>query len=356
MTRITFVIGEFEMGTPAQQLLDRFLLGYPRDGEFHLPTERQIAVYLSNTTTSPDLDRRVRDHGLTRSNDLAAALTGASGIVVVPGTVGEAGDQLIRRVLENAPAGAACFVHGVLGRTGAEARRHAELATSKKLKLLAGTSVGVTWRLPEVELTPGAAVSEALIVVQGSSPEAELEGLDGLLPVIAHRRGGEAGVQSVHFVAGDALWRAGHDGAWSWKLLASALSRSDSPQGDSVKDGRTQDLVGLGLVPKLARAPRGWMIEHRDRMRSAVLVLDGVVADYNFAVQLVDGPIVSAQLFRPPKPARHQFSRLAAVMEDFLLGSRVPWPVERSVLEAGLLEALVSSTTRPGVRCETPDL
>ena len=135
---------------------------------------------------------------------------------------------------------------------------------------------------------------------------------------------------------------------------ASALSRSHSPQGDPVVDGRTQDLVGLGLVPKLARHPRGWRLEHRDGLHSTILVLDGVVADFNFAVRARDGSIVSAQLYRAPAPAEQHFSRLTAVLEDFFRTGKAPWPVERNLLIAGLLEAFSRPASRSGKVVPTP--
>jgi len=169
-----------------------------------------------------------------------------------------------------------------------------------------------------------------------------------LLPVIERRRGGESGVRSIRFLEGKELWKAGDKGNWSWPLLAAALSRSHSPQGDPVLDGRTQDLVGLGLVPKLARNPRGWLLEHQDGLRSTILVLDGVVADFNFAVRAQDGSIVSAQLFRAPAPAEQHFSRLAAVLEDFFRTSKAPWSIERNLLVAGLLERFGQPSSRTG--------
>jgi hypothetical protein len=163
-------------------------------------------------------------------------------------------------------------------------------------------------------------------------------------------------VRSVQFLEGKSLWRAGDKGLWSWPLLAAAISRSNTPQGDPVLDGRTQDLVGLGLVPKLARNPRGWLLEHSDGLRTALLVLDGVVADFNFAVRAQDGTVVSAQLFRAPPPAEQHFSRLTAVMEDFFCGGQAPWLVERNLLIAGLLETFGKPSSRTGRRVETPEL
>jgi hypothetical protein len=211
------------------------------------------------------------------------------------------------------------------------------LATSRKLPLLAGSAIAVTWRLPEADIPSGLWLKEALVVVQGRFPQAELDALEALLPLVETRVGGESGLRKVRFLEGAGFWEAGRQGRWSWPLLAAAISRSDSPQGDAVLDGRTQDIVGLGLVPKLAREPRGWVLEHADGLRSSILVLDGVVADYNFAVQASNGQVLSAQLYRPPPPAQHEFSRLAEVIEDFFRTAKAPWTLRRSLLVAELL-------------------
>ena len=80
------------------------------------------------------------------------------------------------------------------------------------------------------------------------------------------------------------------------------------------------------------------MLEHRDGLSSALLVLDGVVADFNFAVRAKEGGIISAQVYRPPAPAEHHYSRLAAMLEGYFQTGIPPWPVEQNVLAAELLE------------------
>ena len=69
-----------------------------------------------------------------------------------------------------------------------------------------------------------------------------------------------------------------------------------------------------------------------------IAVVDGAVADYNLAVQTRAGGIVSAQVYRPPAPAEHHYSRLAAMLEGYFLTGVPPWPVEQNVLAAELLE------------------
>jgi hypothetical protein len=369
LRKAAFLLEEFTTPSPAQQLLDRFLVGCPKDGAMHKPPCETVAAHVMLSLIESDFDKRAADFGLVIAPTVERAVENADAVVIVsrkPGAV--ANERFLQIALEYAPVESACFVHGALANTLGRARDLLSLARSRQVVLLAGTPLCVTWRLPEVDLPRSTSLAEALIVVQldalstQASPPApsatlsgaELHALEGLLPVIERRHGGESGVRSVRFLEGKELWRAGDKGLWSWPLLASALSRSHSPQGDALLDGRTQDLVGLGLVPKLARNPRGWLLEHRDGLRTAILVLDGVVADFNFAVRAQNGAVVSAQLFRAPPPAEHHFSRLAAAMEDFFHTGHVAWPVERNLLIAGLLETFAKPASRSGQQVETP--
>lgn len=356
LRQIAFVLEDFALQTPAQQLLDRFLLGYRCDGGFHKVEAIKVVAHLAGGANE-ELARRVAELGLTHANDVAAAVRDADAIVIVPragSTVPAEGN--VTAVLTHAKRGASCFVFGALAMSLGAARTLATLATARQVTLVSSTALPVTWRLPQVDLPANAPVDEALIVVQGPSPLAESHALDGLLPLLERRAGGERGVRQVKFLANRELWRAGDRREWSWPLLSAALSRSDSPQGDTILDGRTQDLVGLGLVPKLATNPRGWLLEHTDGLRISLLVLDGVVADFNFAVRLADGSNLSAQLFRAPVPAQEHYSQLAAVLEDFFRTGIPPWPVSRSLLTAGLLDACRQSAAQPGVWLRTPEL
>lgn len=360
--QIAFILEDFALHSPAQQLLDRFLLGYRRDGGFHKLDGVRISVARAGDLQSPSapsdlLQARAATANLHLAPDLPSALREADALIVVSSANSVAPrESTMTAALTNAQRGAACFVFGSAATSLATARMLSTLAAARQLTLSSGTALPVTWRLPQVDLPANARVDEALIVVQGASPLAELHALEGILPVLARRVGGERGVRQVKFLAGRELFRAADRREWSWPLLSAALSRSDSPQGDAIKDGRTQDLVGLGLVPKLATNPRGWLLEHTDGVRTALLVLDGVVADFNFAVRLADGSEISAQLFRAPAPGHEHFSQLAAKLEDFFRTGEPPWPASRSLLTAGLLAACRQTAAQPGVWLRTPEL
>ena len=91
--------------------------------------------------------------------------------------------------------------------------------------------------------------------------------------MVERRKGGESGVSAVQMIEGDAVWKAGEDGRYSKELLTAALSRSDTPQGQTIVDGRTQDLVAKGELPKLVKAPSAYFIEYRDGLKATLLML-----------------------------------------------------------------------------------
>jgi hypothetical protein len=345
LRKIAFVLEDFIVGAPSQQLLDRFLIGYARDGEFRRIPDLQIAVWLApapeNSSASfeaaTSLAIRERDLKLVQAHTLESVLQDADAVVVVASVERVCvSEELLKKILEQAPLGIPCFVHGCLATTFAAAWRLTTATGKQKIILTSGTSVATTFRLPDIELSHDTPLAEALIVVQGPQPMAELWAIDGLAPIIAQWQGSETFPLSVHRFDGRGIWRAGDKSRWP--LLAAAISRSNTVQGDPVKDGRTQDIIGLNLAKKLAREPRGWIIEHANGLRSTILVLDGVVADFNFAVRSRDGAITSAQLYRPPAPNRAEFDRLVAVLEGFFVTRKAPWPIERSLLVSQFME------------------
>src|SRR4030095_890788 len=103
--------------------------------------------------------------------------------------------------------------------------------------------------------------------------------LEAMQCMVERRKGGETGVKAVQMIEGDAVWKAGDEGRWSKKLLIAALSRSDTPQGLTIEDGRTQDLVGSGELRKLVKNPAAYFIEYRDRLRATLLMLTEAVKD-----------------------------------------------------------------------------
>ena len=169
--------------------------------------------------------------------------------------------------------------------------------------VLAGSSLPVTWRLPDVELPLECKIEEALMVGVGGSDPMDYHALEAMQCMVERRKGGETGVAAVQLIDGDAVWKAGEAGRWSMELLAAALSRSDTPCGLTDEDGRTQDIIGNGEIYRLVENPSAYFIEYNDGLKATLLMLNGAVRDYCFAAQLKDEPVpVSTQFFLTPTP------------------------------------------------------
>jgi hypothetical protein len=329
--KIAFLAPSFAAGSPAQHLLDRCLAGYPHDGAFR-PRMAPAITAFAPQGASDELLRRSRDLGLALAPDLAGALTGADAALVAwPGSGHAADITLLEAVLRQLPADAPCFVHGLVATHREDATRLIDLAASRKVRLFAATSLATAPRLPQVELRPGTAVAESLVVVQGADADALLDGTEALHPDLERARVIFDLPLVIRAFQGEAVWAAAQRGQWSMELLGAALSRSNTPQGDAVTDGRTQDLLENGLHRTLARNPRAWLTVHPDGSRSAILALDGVVTDVNFALRTRKGAILSTQVFRPPAPNRAEFHPLAAAIDDFFNDRDIPWSDRRAL-------------------------
>src|SRR5437867_110389 len=137
LRKIAFLIEEFVTPSPAQQLLDRFLVGYPRDGEWRRLTDVEVSVYIT-VTSERRFGTRHEDFGLRVEPTAEQAVTNADAVVIVsrrPGAV--ANEGFVKLALEQAPEGSACFVYGAMANGIAAARQFSELAKSRRIALLA---------------------------------------------------------------------------------------------------------------------------------------------------------------------------------------------------------------------------
>jgi hypothetical protein len=135
------------------------------------------------------------------------------------------------------------------------------------------------------------------------------------------------------------------------------LSRADSLQGLTVKDGRTQNLVAGGAIRNLARHPAAYFIDYADGSRATLLMLDGALNDYNFAARVkgMNEP-VSCQFLLPAPPNVAYSTCLMHQVESMLETGKAPYPVERTLLTSGILESCLDSRRQDHRRVDTPHL
>lgn len=374
--RIAVVASIYKHLSHAQHFADRFMVGYPREGEWHMPSTRVVSLYVDQRPEGDQSADRAREFGFRVYPTIPEALRCGSDQLAVDAVLiiaehgeyprNEKGQKLYPRydffkqcVQVFTADGRAVPVYNDkhLSYSFDKAREMLDDARRLGFPVLAGSSVPVTWRLPDLELPLGCEIEEAVMIGRGGSDSHDFHALEGMQCMVERRRGGETGVKSVQLLAGDPVWKALEDGRWSYDLLESALSRSDSPMGLTEEDGRTQDLLGNGELPRLVDKPTAYLIEYNDGLKATLLMLNGGVRDFNFAARLKgQTEPVSCQFFLTPTPNVTYSACLVARIEDMIMTGAAPFPAERTLLVGGMLESCLESRLRGCELLETPHL
>jgi hypothetical protein len=400
-----------------QVLADRFLVGYPYEGEWRMPEVQVVSVYvdqfareaqaapspyqlaMTGTKLAPSNSAKGiagglgRDQHISEKSESTSDLSKARGQQFgfrlcsnIPEALRCGGDRIAVdavlaiveqddypsnskgqallpnydffeqcvQVFEDEGHAVPYFNHKQLSYSFDQAQTMVKTANRLRFPLLAGSSMPVTWRLPDVDIPLGAEVQE--VVMAGAGDGMEWDALEALQCLLERRKGGETGVKAVQLLEGDDVWAAGNAGRWSKDLLSSALSRSDTPLGLTVLDGRMQDLVASGVLPQLVKNPAAYCIEYVDGTRAALLMLDGGIMDFNISARVAGHGLVSTQFFLPPPPNNTDSAPLAAKIEDMFRSGSAPCPVERALLTTGVWEACLTSRHKLNQRLETPHL
>lgn len=236
-------------------------------------------------------------------------------------------------------------------------------AKALNVPLMAGSSLPVTWRLPELEIPLGRPMREVVVASRGNLEIFGFHALETLQCMAERRdlRGKPQGVAAVSCLEGDAVWEAGDQGVWSWELLNHALGRSHTVNpGDIRRNTREFAPPSVRDVETMLGHPVAFVVEYVDGLRATALILNGHVNDTTVAVRTTDSSgretIVSTLTYLPAPPGASFFNPLVLRIEDFLKAGQPPYPVERTLLTGGALDAALESRIRNHARVETPGL
>ncbi len=373
--RIAVITTVYRYLSHAQHEADRILVGYPHRGEWHHPDMKIVSLYVDQKPENDLSAARALEFGFKVYPTIAEALRCGGDRLAVDAVmiIAEHGDyprnekgqilypryEFFRQcveVFEKDGKAVPVFNDKHLSYSFEKAKWMVD--TSKRLgfPMLAGSSLPVTWRLPDIEVPLGCEIEDALMVGEGGSDAMDFHALEALQCMVERRRTGESGVKAVQLLEADAVWKAGDDGRWSKELLTAALSRSDTPLGLTVKDGRTQDLVHNGELFKLAESPWAYFIEYADGLHATLLMLDGALRDFNFAARVKGHGLVSNQFLLTPEPNVTYSACLISKVEQMFTTGEAPYAVERTLLTSGVLESCLTSRVQGHQRLETPHL
>src|SRR2546426_3088383 len=363
----------------SQHIVDRFLEGYGWNGTHHHPAMDLISIYIDQIGANDVSKSRLQQFpNMKLYPSIAEALTLGGSSLAVDGVilVGEHGRyprnekgqtmypryeffQEIVKVFKDSGRSVPVFNDKHLSWKWEWAKEMYDTSRRMGFPFMAGSSLPVTWRTPSLEMPLGSRVREAMCVCHGGVDSYDFHGLETIQCMVERRRGGESGVKWLQAYRGDKFWQAHQEGVWPKDLMEAALCRSHTLRPS--REGFNHNFPSEDDMRRLVRNPVAYRYEHTDGLKCTMLLMSGLIEDFNFAAHIEGRPeIFSTQMYLPMPPARTSlanfFSPLVNNFEKVYLTGKATYPVERTLLTTGLTAAGVESLYRNQVRYDTPHL
>ncbi len=382
--KIAATINTVQYHLHGQHILDRFVDGYGWNGQYHHPQMDLVGLYVDQKRGDLSWERALRHPELKIYPDIRGALTLGTGKLAVDGVVLIAEDgnypdtpegfktfprypffEQIVAVFKESGRSVPVFVDKHLSYKWEWAKQMYDWSHELKFPLMAGSSLPVTWRVPSVEMPLGSVIKEAMCVGFADSIRDEVDSYDfhcieTVQCMVERRKGGETGIEWVQAYRGDNFWKAHEGGLWSHELVRAALSRSHYLTG--AQGTFTNIMPTDEEIRAVVQNPMAYHYRYRDGLKGTIILFDGLLRDFNFAA-MIEGQAkpFSTQMYLPIPDRKRTtlasfFSPLTHHMEQLFLTGKPGYPVERTLLDTGVLIAGVTSLNQGQSRIETPHL
>ena len=356
--KIAAVITEYRVPAHADVIVGKFIKGFPTDDGLIEPQVDIVSMYLDQIPDN-DIGLQVsKEYDIPIYQSISAALCLGGSELAVDGvlSIGEHGSyaynekgqhmyprrfffEQICGVFSTSGRSVPVFSDKHLSYNWRDSKWMYDRAQQLGVPFMAGSSIPLGWRDPWLEHELDAPIEDALVLSFGGIESYGYHGLEALQCMIERRSGGEAGLAAVQCLEGEAVWRAGTDGLWSRELAEAAAAAGETASGS---------------MEESCDNPAAFLLEFRDGFKATLLQLNGYAKEWSYAAR-VDGQVLATGLRTHGPPYPH-FSYLGLNIEAMFLSGEPQYPVERTLLVSGALDALMDSRHRGHIRLETPHL
>jgi hypothetical protein len=366
---VAAIVTEYRRHSHADVIVGKILEGYRHDGGPG-PDLRVVSMYVDQTPANDQSRELARRHGFRLCPTIAEALTLGGDTLAVDGvlSIGEHGRyptnergqilyprrrffEQICQVFERTRRSVPVFNDKHLAARFEDARWMVERARALHVPLLAGSSIPLTWRRPELTLRRGCDLTAAVQIGYGPLEGYGYHALEALQAMVERRRGGETGVRRVRYLSGAAMWQAMDQGEFDRALLEAAMCCVPAhARGD------------YRAPTERAADAAVFVIEYRDGLRAAVAMLNGWAYEgdggaFCFAGRLAGLPDpVCTQFYQQLTDPFGHFIYLVRAIDSLIQTGQPGYPVERTLLVTGILDALFTSRANQGQWQATPEL
>jgi hypothetical protein len=359
--KIAALVTTYHVRSHADNFVTRFLEGYWINERYTAPPCDIVSLYMDQIHPA-DIGRRLASaYGFPVVKSIREALTLGTGRLAVDGVliVAEHGNypdnekqqklyprfeffEQVVQVFRKSGRSVPVFTDKQLSYDWSKAKQMYDWSRELRFPMMAGSSVSVTFRRPELDYPLGTVFEDALMVGPGWVSDGGIfHNLETLQCFVERRKGAETGVRAVHHLEGEAVWKAAEQGLWSKELMLAALARAEKSGPDRPED---------------VKQPVLCLLEYNDGFRAAVVMLGGLVNEYLVAFKTKGRSGIDGTLCYCPAENSNNFSPLVDAIARMYLTGRTAVPVERTLLTTGALSFLMESAHQGHKRIETPSL
>jgi len=367
--KVAAIVTEYRHWCHADVIVGKILEGFNHDGGAG-PNLKVVSMFVDQFAKN-DMSRDLaKKHQFKIYDSIAEALTIGGKTLAVDGVVivGEHGTYPINdkgqtlyprrrffeetaKVFEKTKRSVPVFSDKHLAAAWSDAKWMYDRSRELFVPFLAGSSIPVTWRRPELKLPKNCELTGAVQLGYGPHEAYGFHALEGLQCMVERRKGGETGVKAVTFLSGVDMWKAMDDGKFSKDILEAALALVPAHAKGSYRE-----------VCSKQKEAGAFLIEYRDGQIGVVAILNGYLQEndggaFCFACRIKGDDNLKATQFytQQPDPFGH-FIYLVKAIDSLINTGHAPYPIERTLLTTGMLDALLTSKHEGGKRIETPHL
>ena len=220
------------------------------------------------------------------------------------------------------------------------AKRMYDISKELDFPFMAGSSLPVNYRYPDIELPLGSRARYGLVVAPGPIDSYGFHMLEAVQCLLERRAEGESGVAAVQCLEGAAIWQFLDATPWAQKLFDAALERSQRPAADP----RDDDKAALFRV---------W---YRDGVETAIFRLPAGAGDFCVAVDVEGQQEPLLTMIWRSRHDNRSFDAMILRIDEMYESGQSTYPIERTLLVSGVLDLLLESRIQEHRRIETPQL
>ncbi|MFH1300556.1 MAG: hypothetical protein ABIK07_05810 [Planctomycetota bacterium] len=355
---VAAIVSIYEQKTHADVLLGKILEGWKQDGGTG-PALKLSSLYVDQFSDK-DLSRKMAaKYNVPIFDSIEKAVTVGSDQIPVDGviSIGEHGDypfndkgqqlyprrrffQEITDTFQKYNRVVPVFNDKHPGPVWSDAKWMYDRAQKMNVPFMAGSSLPLTYRKPELNIPLGCEIEAAVGIGYDGLDIYGIHALECYQCLVERRRGAESGVKWVQYLEGEAMWKALDEGIVPQDVFNAALAAVPKVGNADI---RADPDAGL------------FLFKYNDGFLGTLFMLQSVNRT-SVALKLKGQQPIATQFEERTEPAHPHFAYLLKAIERMMHTGRPSYPVERTLLTSGILDRALTSRVQNGKKLMTPEL